>query len=432
MTTTPARSSQVWPALAALLGQSRAPDAVYLVLPTHWHVPQVSEAARAFDRLCGAPSDPRLHYTLPPELGAHCAAGAGPPLLVVWLAEDHGPLCKLLGGLLVERAFRRAVARARSAALPDGAPTTHHGKRRRGPAGDLRLYEAAQAADLLAGPAEAAERWAEATAHWPAGLPGAVPQIHAGVVRARDAGAPSGGEEENEEDEDEGRAPLLAVADDDSAPPRGALAQLEAELLGGAEVARGNRRPAVGFGGTALGRLPPYYRVERTTVPRARWPGSIIEFGPEPRRSVDWLLGTAVVLFPTEHFDAPCVADLVRWADDPMARRADDALVGAVLAVRGVPRIMVRANAKTGTARETDLPGALSASLWRAARCHEYAWTAILAEADTSSRANRSLVHRLLPGRRACWVAQAAALALVLVLLAAALLRALAARQGAG
>jgi hypothetical protein len=85
LTTTPSRVEKLGPALAALAAQTRMPDAVYV------SVPEFSTCEnKEYDRQA-------IDAALARALGGEDAIGH-----VVILGEDYGPLCKLIGMILVE------------------------------------------------------------------------------------------------------------------------------------------------------------------------------------------------------------------------------------------------------------------------------------------------------------------------------------------
>lgn len=136
---------------------------------------------------------------------------------------------------------------------------------------------------------------------------------------------------------------------------------------------------ATSFGGASLSRLPPFVKVQTTLFGETQsWINRIIEFNEykeNKKTSVDWLLGTAAVLFERSSFGGDAVSVLCRWSHDKFMFRADDVTISAYLSMKGIPRQMIYPKVKP-IIKEKDqaLPGALSKNLALALKNHVYTY----------------------------------------------------------
>ncbi len=315
LTSIPSRIEYVYPALRSLVEQSQPPRVIALTLPvgTYRFPVEISQINR---------------------------------LIIVWLKKDAGPLCKLIGGTVA------ATCRTRNLNIEKGTKMA--------PAQQAESFFR----NLLASEVDANRCWHDATAHWPS-TSLLDPGIHAGTY-AYEKVHPNCS---------------ILVTDDDIRIHSNAVRELveRAEAF----VSVNDPRPAVGFGGALLTASPPFFRVQRTTVPAQNRISTLIEFASRPpttddarrwKRSVDWLMGSGLALYPAEHFAPKIMQMLITWSADPLMRRADDATIGAALSLQGVPRFVVFPDGKDSALSDGNLANALSGSLWRASRCHLHAF----------------------------------------------------------
>jgi hypothetical protein len=314
LTSIPSRIEHIYPALRSLVEQSESPRVIALTLPLGT-------------------------YRLPVEISQINR------LIIVWLRNDYGPLCKLIGATVVANCARAII------------PSVGVEKHKTGSEEDQSFFR-----NLLASEDEAMRCLKNATAHWNTRLD---PGIHSGTyVHAPNPPDCS-----------------LVVTDDDIRLHRDAIRELVDRAR--AQRVENAPRPAVGFGGALLTASPPFFRVQRTTVPAQNRISTLIEFAARPQKtdearrwtqSVDWLMGSGLALYPAEHFPSKIMEMLINWSADPLMRRADDATIGAALSLQGVPRFVVFPDRKESVLADANLANALSGSLWRASRCHLHAF----------------------------------------------------------
>jgi hypothetical protein len=153
----------------------------------------------------------------------------------------------------------------------------------------------------------------------------------------------------------------IITVDDDVIYPKDTLKDLLEQHQSG---------EATSFGGASLSRLPPFIKVQTTLFGETpSCISRIIEFG--KASEVDWLLGTAAVLFERSSFQDDAIPLLCQWSRDPCMFKADDVTISAYLSMKGVSRRMIYPKVKPVlTQKDQGLPEALSANLVFALKNH--------------------------------------------------------------
>lgn len=146
------------------------------------------------------------------------------------------------------------------------------------------------------------------------------------------------------------------------------------------------KKQAISFGGASVQRLPPFIKTQRTNVdPKSLSFGeSLLHFhkpeGTNGRQGnkgveVDWLMGTAGVLYDSNMFRKEDIDLLIKWSENEYMFRADDVTISAILSKNHIKRLLVWPTKNNSyTKEEKCLEDSLSKNLIKAYRNHMYSY----------------------------------------------------------